>query len=284
MLSTIERVPLSYFVYSALSYFGRVRGGELPGGWFVEALGEAGREPAAVRQTLYRMDRDAELLTRREGRMKFYRASSYADAEIDAGTAKIFQRSAREWDGQWTVVHVGLRTPSLAAHRERVKALLAVEGFAQIDANVYVHPHAHVAERLAEALPARAKPEVVIIRGSLLGQEARKALLALWPIEALAKRYRTALAAFVDVEKALAKGVSDRDAFLFRFAVVFEHLGVAWDEPDLPDALLPSDWPGSKSRAVAAELYEALLPGATRFADAILARVTSKSSKKTRVQ
>jgi phenylacetic acid degradation operon negative regulatory protein len=283
VMSTIERVPLSYFVYSALSYFGRARGGELPGIWFVEALGEAGREAAAVRQTLYRMEREGELVTRRSGRMKYYRASSYADAEIDAGTAKIFERTPRAWDGEWTVVHVGLRTPALAAHRDRVKALLAVEGFAQIDTNVYVHPHGHVAERLAGSLPARAKSEVVILRGALLGREAQQTLLALWPIDALAKRYRKVLAAFADLEKTVAAGVSDRDAFLLRFGVVFEHLGVAWDEPDLPDALLPSDWPGTESRIVAARLYEQLLPGATRFADAVLARVTPES-KRTKVR
>src|SRR5688500_5255508 len=123
LLSTIRRVPLSYYVYSSFSFFGRIRGGELPGSWFVRALAAAGRDPAAVRQTLFRMEREEELVARKHGRMKFYAPSAYARAEIDAGTEKIFQEPDASWDGQWTLVRVGFRTASHAKHRERVIAL-----------------------------------------------------------------------------------------------------------------------------------------------------------------
>jgi hypothetical protein len=68
----------------------------------VRALGAAGREEALVRQTLYRMEHEEELITRRAGRMKFYRPSPYALAEIEAGKQKIFAPVASEWDGRET--------------------------------------------------------------------------------------------------------------------------------------------------------------------------------------
>jgi phenylacetic acid degradation operon negative regulatory protein len=269
LLSTIRRVPLSYYVYSSFSYFGRIRGGELPGGWFVTALAAAGRDAAAVRQTLFRMERDEELITRKQGRMKFYAPSAYARAEIEAGTEKIFEEPGASWDGLWTVVRVGLRTPALAKHRERVIALLSVEGFAQLDANVFVHPRP-AADRLLAALPGRARAEVAVLRGELLGADAADAFVRLWPIEQLAKRYRRVLDAFDALDAALERGLSDRDAFLMRFAVVFEHLGVAWEDPNLPRQLLPADWPGAESRRTAGRLYRRLRPAAIRFADAVL--------------
>jgi phenylacetic acid degradation operon negative regulatory protein len=278
-LSTIARVPVSYFVYSAFSFFGRKRGGELPGGWFIAALTDAGRDEAAIRQTLYRMEHEGELVSRRVGRMKFYRPSGYATAEIDAGTEKIFERPQREWDGQWTMVRVGLRTAPTAKLRERVIALLAVEGFAQVDANLFVHPRGR-ADRLVEALSPRARADVVILRGKLLDPAAQASLVALWKVDSLAARYRSVLATLSKIDARLRAGVSDRDAFLMRFAVVFDYLGVAWDDPDLPDDVLPPDWPGGDARLAAAALYERLLPAAIRHADTLLESIVPKTIPK----
>jgi phenylacetic acid degradation operon negative regulatory protein len=275
-LSTIARVPISYFVYSAFSFFGRKRGGELPGGWFIAALTDAGRDEAAIRQTLYRMEREGELIARRDGRMKFYRPSGYAAAEIDAGTEKIFDRPKREWDGQWTMVRVGLRTAVTAKQRERVIALLAVEGFVQLDANLFVHPRG-AAERLLEALSPRARADVVVMRGKLLDAAAQPFLVSLWKVDELSARYRRVLVTLGRIDERERSGISDRDAFLMRFAVVFDYLAVAWEDPDLPSDVLPADWPGAETRAAAAALYERLLPAATRHADTLLESVLTKT-------
>jgi phenylacetic acid degradation operon negative regulatory protein len=276
ILSTIQRVPASYFVYSSFSFFGIHRGGELPGGWFVKALGEAGREEALVRQTLYRMERDEELVARRVGRMKFYAPSRYALAEIAAGTQKIFAPIARSWDGLWTMVHVGLRTPSLASHRERVIALLAVEGYARMDANTFVHPNAPP-QRLVDALHPRARAGVTVVRGSLENRDAERELVALWRASSLKQRYQRAIRKLESMKLRTRSALCDREAFLMRFAVVFDHLGVAWDDPGLPAALLPEDWPGEEARIMASELYERLLPAAIRYADRLLEEVLAKS-------
>ena len=128
VLSTIDEVPLSYFVYSAFSYYGSRRGGELSGAWLVRALGVAGREPAAVRQTLYRMEQHGELIGRKVSRTKYYRPSPFAQAEIEAGTAKLLHPSIVSWDGEWTVVHIH----EIAADEfslRRIQSVMQVEGF-----------------------------------------------------------------------------------------------------------------------------------------------------------
>ena len=275
-LSTIRNVPASYFVYSSFSFFGLQRGGELPGGWFVKALGAAGRELAVVRQTLYRMEHEEELITRRVGRMKFYRPSPYALAEIEAGAQKIFAPVSREWDGQWTIVHVGLRTPQLEKHRERVVALLAVEGYARMDANTFVHPTAPV-ERLVNALHSRARTDVTVVRGSLANSDVQSTLVALWRTGSLKQRYQRSIRKLAAMRERASASLDDREAFLMRFAVVFDHLGVAWDDPGLPQALLPDDWPGEEARAMASHLYQQLLPAATRYADHLLEEVIGHS-------
>jgi phenylacetic acid degradation operon negative regulatory protein len=232
-----------------------------------------GRDEAAIRQTLYRMENDGELSARKAGRTKWYRPSSYADAEIDAGTEKIFERPPGEWDGAWTIVRVGLRSRTMASQRERVIALLAVEGFAQLDANLFIHPRSR-ADRLQEALTERAKSDVLIFRGPLLSTHMQATLASHWNVTALASRYRRVGNVLSSIDDRLQAGITDREAFMLRFAVVFEYLGVAWDDPDLPDEVLPTDWPAPQVRTAAARLYDRLLPAAVRHADELLARVS----------
>lgn len=273
LLSTIKTAPVSYFVYSALSFFGPRHGGSLPGMWFVRALGEAGRDPAAVRQTLYRMERERELVTRKVGRVKLYSASQYARAEIAAGTAKIFDAPQARWDRQWTFVHLRFRNPTLRIERQRVTALLGVEGFAHLGGDVYVHPRTREGT-LLKSLPARARPHVIIIRGPLLDDAATPGIVELWHVDRLKVRYHRMQAGLHELEKALRRNrATDRDAFLLRFAVVFEYLGVAWDDPRLPAEVLPRSWPGENARRIAARLYRRLLPGATRHAETMLEEV-----------
>src|SRR5262249_2041905 len=48
----VTDAPVSYSVYSAFSFYGERRGGELAGPWIVRALESLGHERAAIRQTL----------------------------------------------------------------------------------------------------------------------------------------------------------------------------------------------------------------------------------------
>lgn len=280
MQSSIQRVPISYFVYSAFSYLAPRHGGELPGSWFVHALTapDIGRSEDAVRQTLYRMEREGEVETRRVGRAKLYAPSAYARAEIEAGSAKIFERAAERWDGRWTVVHVDLRTPQLALHRERVVALLAVEGFARLDANLFVHPR-DVAGRLEAALSTTARRGVLIMRATM-AEPSTQAVTARWRPAELARRYARVLRWLDGVQRRVDAGIADAEAFRLRFDVVFTFLGVAWDDPRLPPELLPPEWPGDHARHAARRAYESLLPGAIRHGEHILQLVEPRPARR----
>jgi phenylacetic acid degradation operon negative regulatory protein len=277
ILSTIRNAPVSYFVYSSLSFFGRHNGGELPGMWFVAALEDAGRDLAVIRQTLYRMEKEGELVARKDGRTKYYRASRFADAEIDAGLAHIFQPQPRDWDGEWTIVHLNLRSPGQRIIRERVVALLAVEGFALAGSDFYIHPR-DVGGRITEALPPSARPHVIVLRGPLQDEASAESIVALWQMKKLAQRYQRVHGQLLQLETALQSGITDREAFLMRFALVFGFLGVAWDDPGLPREVLPADWPGEETRQLAARLYERIAPRALRYAARLLAQTAPSKS------
>jgi len=271
MNATLLDAPVSNFIYSSLSFFGSVRGGELPGLWFVTALAEVGCDEAAVRKTLHRMEGSAELTSRREGREKLYAPTAYAQGEIIAGTEKIF-REPESWDGRWTVIYA--RFPSgERIHRDRLQALLQVEGFATIGPGVHLHPRPR-GERVLEAVDPVVRKRLDVFRGDRVGPEPESEFIARhWDIQSLARRHRETLRALRRLAGEADGGISDVEAFRHRFEVVIRYLRVAWDDPDLPITLLPDPWPGTEARELAAGLYERFLPGARRFGDHVLERI-----------
>ena len=272
ILSTVRDAPVSYLLYSALSFYGDRRGGEIAGTWFVAALETLGVDPAAVRQTLFRMERDEELVGRKIGRVKLYRASAYARAEIGAGVQKIFAPVEREWDGYWTVVLTQFPT-DMRLERERVRSILQVEGFAPLGNGAYVHARDR-SDRLRAALADLGVAEYVMAfrADKVHGISDRDFALAHWDLDALRDDYAEFLAKFEPVASRQASAFDLETHFALRFAVVLSFLEVAWKDPELPASMLPARWPGTKARALARRLYDRFLPGALAFGDAVAAR------------
>jgi phenylacetic acid degradation operon negative regulatory protein len=267
ILSTVTDAPVSYLIYSSLSFYGDRRGGEIAGTWFVRALESLGVAPAAVRQTLFRMERDEELIGRRVGRVKRYRASPYARAEIGAGVQKIFTAVDRAWDGYWTLVLTQFPN-DMRLERERVRNILQVEGYAPLGNGAYVHARDR-AGRLATALADHGVGRFVTAfrADHVHGIPDRDFALAHWDLDELASEYRAFLERFEPLALRGARSLSLQRQFALRFAVVLEFLEVAWKDPELPVSMLPPKWPGVRARALARRLYERFLPGALAFGD-----------------
>jgi phenylacetic acid degradation operon negative regulatory protein len=278
ILSSISAAPTSDFVYSSLSFFGRQRGGELPGRWFVEALGALGVEEQAVRQTLFRMEASHALLARREGRIKWYRPSPTTQAVLDAGVARVRTPAEDAWDGAWTLVHFRLGEQE-RERRDRVRDVLLVEGFGTLGPGLYIHPRDRTERLLVAAEALGLRHELNVFRGvHVAGMDDPRLVLSLWDIPALAGRYRRFLRRFAPVARVAVRDLSPREAFGLRFACMFEIFRISWDDPSLPSSLLPAEWPGEEARVLAARLIESLLPGAMAFGDEVLVRLTSPAS------
>ncbi len=273
ILSSVQRAPTSRFVYSSLGFFGSRRGGALPGPWFVQALGSIGIEEGAIRQTLYRMEKRGALDVRREGRTNLYAASPPTAAIIEAGTDKMLAPGPGAWDGEWSLVQYQFDADQRQA-RDHVRDILMVEGFTALAPGLYVHPRDR-AGRVRQAVEGLGLGRhLQTFRGRRDGPEpddrfARER----WDLSGIAGRYRRFLDRFEPVAKEAPDSIDALEAFGLRFALVIEYLEVAWDDPELPPALLPEGWPGARARRLVKELYETLLPLAVEHADRVLAEV-----------
>lgn len=91
---------------------------------------------------------------------------------------------------------------------------------------------------------------------------------AAWDLDALAADYRgwlSATATLVDHEP-----VDDEDAFRIRSTLVHEWRKFLFTDPQLPQALLPPDWPGRDAASLFDTHAERLAGGAGRFVDECL--------------
>ena len=273
ILSTIRKAQTSLLVYSSLSAYAGRRSGELPGTWFVAAFGPLGRETQAIRQTLFRMVREKELVARKVGRVKFFSLSPYGRAATAAGFEKIALAPSDKWDGDWTIVRYGF-TSRDRFDRDRVRDMLETEGFAALGRGVFVHPHDRT-RRIVDALREVGRlDDVMLFRARRIGGEDDARLeRRLWDLDALARRYRTFLEDFASLLRRPPRSWKPETAFAARFAVVLAYLEVAWDDPELPKSLLPTHWPGRRARELAATLYQRLLPGTLEHGDSVLASV-----------
>jgi phenylacetic acid degradation operon negative regulatory protein len=266
-LTTFRQVvtdaPVSYSVFSAFSFYGAQRGGELPGTWLVAALGALGHETAAVRQTLYRMEGSRELESRAAGRVKFYRLSPAARAEAEAGLAKIMDDDdALPWDGLWTIVQFRAG-PEDRVERERLREVLRAEGFAAVGPGLYLHPRDRSRRLLSAATGHGVRDMLEVFRGSRVADDTiddREMVARHWDLGAIEARYEAFTTRYAPLGRS-ATSLAPESAFVLRFAVVFEYLEAAWQDPDLAPSLLPARWAGTRARRLARDLYRALAFG-----------------------
>jgi len=271
LLSSLSRAPTGDFIYSSLSFFARRRGDELPGRWFVDAIGSLGIDEHAIRQTLFRMERGKSLLTRWEGRNKWYRASPTTIAVMDAGVARISSHSTDEWDGAWTLVHfrIGEGARDL---RDRIRDVLLVEGFGSLGPGLYLHPRDRTTRLLEAAGELGLSARLNVFRGPhVAGMDDARLVHELWDVAALSRRYQEFIRRYSPVASSDTARFSAKESFALRFSFMFEFFRITWDDPSLPSILLPADWPGEKARAIANTLENMLLPGALEYGDAVLA-------------
>ena len=83
-----------------------------------------------------------------------------------------------------------------------------------------------------------------------------------WRLPQLAARYRRFVKDFEPFAALPPKRTDPRDCHVVRTMLIHEYRRILLSDPDLPDALLPTDWPGGAAARLARSLY-LRLAGAT---------------------
>jgi phenylacetic acid degradation operon negative regulatory protein len=233
------------------------RGGSLWLGSLTEIMALFGIDAGHVRTAMSRLVTDGWLERERIGRNSYYRLSSREAASFRAATRRIYFDAEQHFGGRLRLALLG---PEVG-DRSAVRGLLEREGFVAFSPAVYVG--------LADPSARIAQLDGVFVVTADPGKSGPAVVAAAFKLAPLAGLYRAFLGRFAPLDRKLAggAGLEGADALVARVLLIHEFRRIVLRDPALPPALLPADWPGTASRALAANLYRRLVPAAETYLD-----------------
>lgn len=236
------------------------RGHVAPVAALVRLLEPVGLAPPAVRTAISRMVSQGWLEPVALASGRGYRATPSAIRRLTEAADRIYDRADRSWDGCWQLAILEL--PQDRVVRQRLRADLSFLGYAPLTDGMWVSPWPRT--ELAEVVAA-AGIRLRTARASSF--DPPETPHQAWDLDMLAGEYEAWLSTAADtVARQLEQhGDPDEAAFSARFHLVHEWRKFLFDDPGLPDALLPSDWVGRRAASYFTGEAERLKPGAERF-------------------
>lgn len=243
----------------------RRRGWWAPVSAVVALSATVGVRPPAARTAISRLVAQGWLTADPRAAGRGYAASAAAQDRWDLAHARVYAAGPGPWDGRWHVVHVD--AGGERRRRDQVGTTLSYLGYGRLGGGTWVSPRP--SPELAVSLD-RLGARWTAVHGALDAPSEAPALAAqVWDLSSLGSAY----ARFEDLAvRAADEGAADaRSAYAARTRLVHEWRRFLFLDPDLPAAVLPSDWAGHRARQVFLATAATLAPAADRFVELTLA-------------
>lgn len=245
----------------------------LPSAVLVALLNEFGISDVAARAALSRLVHHDLLVLSKHGRQTFYGLSKRAAYVLDDGTQRIFSfgEQGHVWDGMWSLVAFSIPEEQRKLRhvlRDRLRWL----GFAPLYDGLWVSPHDRLSE-VASQLTELSMSVVTMFRASIMEGTSEAGLPQhAWDLDALRIQYQQFIAKVQPLQTRIHHGsISPQDALIVRTHIMDIWRRFPTLDPDLPDVLLPLDWPRAHARQLFVETYDALGPLAQEHIQHVIA-------------
>ena len=253
--------PPQHVLLTLIGEYGLHIGDPIPSASLVLMLGEFGITQAGARAAIARLARRGILVATRSGRTTAYAMTDRCAWMVAEGRRLTleFTGAMRSWDGRWTLVSY-----SIAQERRAQRALLRTRlrwlGFAPMQDGLWVSPRPP-GQSLHEALADLGVGSCAVFVADPVPGHDRLDPLSAWDLD----EARTAYAAFVEEFRPVAANlqggrVNASEALIARTRLTYRWFAFANSQAELPEALLPADWPGAAARRLFEELYDGLGP------------------------
>jgi phenylacetic acid degradation operon negative regulatory protein len=235
----------------------------------VRSLGVLGVGERNARQAVARLADQGVVRSEKEGRKARWHLTDQGAHLLTVGTERIYGFGAGDdaWDGRWLVVLCSVPEDQ-RTRRHQLRAQLGFLGFGFLGAGVALSPHLDrepaATEVLADlrllagAVVFRAEAGATVAAGDLLHRA--------WDLDALAADYGEFLAGFALRDPAPGPA-PDRFAALVDLVHAWRRF--PFTDPEIPDRLLPSGWPGREAKALFDARHAAWAPDANAWFEAV---------------
>ncbi|MBS0348244.1 MAG: phenylacetic acid degradation operon negative regulatory protein PaaX [Proteobacteria bacterium] len=251
------------------------RGGRIWLGSLIRLLEPIELNERLIRTSVFRLAKEEWLRTEPSGRRTDYLLTPSGQRRFEEASRHIYASNAPLWDRRWRLIlTVSELTPK---ERDHLRRALFWQGFGALGGDCFVHPGADlptafdalIAEGLGDVL-GKLKP--LVAADAQLGGSAsdHDMVHGAWNLQELADMYAGFVARYQPVLGQLRDGqdpVDDESAFLLRVLLIHDYRRLLLRDPELPDVLLPTGWPGQQARMLCREIYRRLLTPSERHLD-----------------
>ena len=238
----------------------------IPSTALLRLLAEFGVSSQGTRSALSRLVRRGLLARSRRGRRTFYALTPSGLALLDDGARRIFGFGVgrARWDGTWSVVAFSVAEAD-RDRRHLLRTRLRWLSFAPLYAGLWISPHPHL-EEAAKVLEELGIDNMTLFKGIVPSWGSRRGdFLSAWDLDSLRRSYQRFLATFRPVWARLRGGrLGPSEALVTQTWLIDEWRRFPREDPDLPDELLPSDWPRQEARELFDRLVKELAAAAER--------------------
>lgn len=230
----------------------------------------------AARSVLSRMAQKDWLIARKEGRRSQYSLTARGWTLLEEGGRRIFEAPFADWDGLWHLVIYSI--PENSQHlRNALRQRLIWLGFGRLVPATWVSPHNRTLELENIFNELEIQDYVEVFSGMRRDTSSVEALIqTCWDLPQLEAEYKDFIVHYrpeYDEFKAHSNGcanLSPDECFVRRFWLTHDFQPFPLKDPNLPTALLPSDWIGLKARQLFDNYRRSLETPANRFIDKVV--------------
>ena len=253
------------------------RGGRVWLGSLIHLLEPMQLNERLVRTSVFRLVKDGWLSAETVGRRANYALTPWGRRRFEEASSQIYAAQAPVWDKRWRMMLVVGELST--RQREQLRRTLFWKGFGLIGPNCFIHPGVQLGE-VIDALSAEGLQALLPQLVPMMAEDFQAAPAAsdvdlvtrAWDLSALGQSYAEFVAMYAPI-LAHAQAVSvadDKQAFLLRMLLIHDYRRLLLRDPELPDALLPSDWSGRQARALCKELYKQIEAASELYLDKTL--------------
>jgi phenylacetic acid degradation operon negative regulatory protein len=261
------------------------RGGSAWTASLLNLMNVLGVSERAVRSTLSRMSQQGYLKSDRHSRYSRYRLTQRGKRVVEAGGVRIFEPRRTHWDGLWQMV-----VYSIPEDRRRVRSLLRTRlgwlGFGYLAPGTWISPSDRSEEVKADLKDIGAEDYVVYFGGMKLFFDADIDLVdRCWNLGAINDEYSDFLkkyeASFRAATRSVKKGnrVKPAESFRQRFFLTLDYSQFPRRDPNLPPALIPPGWLGTRANEMFLGFHDLLREPSERFVTEVLNSDPSKRAE-----
>jgi phenylacetic acid degradation operon negative regulatory protein len=249
------------------------RGGRIWLGSLIGLLEPLQLSDRLIRTSIFRLVKDEWMCSEAIGRRADYMLTPAGQRRFEETARHIYASNAPLWDRRWRLI---LTVGELDnKQRERLRRAFFWQGFGVVGSDCFVHPSADLATAL-DALTTEGMGDLLKNLMPLLAANAGSDLSAsdadmvkrAWDLEQLGTSYSDFVVRYSQFLTKLRQGanhqIDDESAFLLRTLLIHDYRRLLLRDPELPDVLLPANWPGQKARLLCKELYRRLLAPSER--------------------